>query len=212
MSTTVLPSLPGLTWPMRRSPIFNTTKQVNRSGKEVRIANWSTPRYQWLLDFNFIRQGVGGPVGATWTEFSQLEGFFESLKGGWDSFLYTDPDDNNVTGQTIATAVGGSTQNYQLVRTFGGSNTTIYAPNTSLSYAVRDNGVTKTVGTDYTIGTWGGSNPGQIQFTYIPTAGHLITADFSYYWPCRFDDDQISFDKVMAYYYELKKLSFTSIK
>jgi len=206
VSSTVLPSLPGLTWPAKRSAIFNTTKQVNKSGKEVRIANWSTPRYQWVLDFNFLRQSAS----PAFTEFSQLEGFFETLKGGWDSFLYTDPDDNSVTGQAIATAVGGSTQNYQLVRTFGGANTVIYAPNTVT--AVKDNGVTKTVGTDYTIGNWGSATPGQILFTYVPITGHAITADFTYYFPCRFDDDQLDFDKMMSNYYELKKLSFMSIK
>ena len=205
MSTSVLPSLPGLGFPWTRAPIYKTRTQANISGKEVRIADWSYPRYQWVLQYNALRQSAS----PSFTEFSQLEGFFETLLGGWDSFLYTDPDDNSVTTQALANGDGATTV-FQLVRTFGGVTIPVLAPNVVTSVWV--NGSLKTVTTDYTISNWGTAVPGCITFTVPPGAGQAVTTTFTYYFPCRFDDDTLTFSKFLSTVYELKKLSFTSIK
>lgn len=209
MSTNVFPSLAGLGWPTSRSPIFKTRRQVNISGKEVRIADWSYPRYKWTLVFNFLRQGAG-TFSSSYTEFSQLEGFFEKLLGGWDSFLYADPDDGVVVGQNIAVGNGVTTA-FQLQRTFGGASCPILAPNLATTFNVYLNGVQQPGG-NYTVTPWGATNPGLLTFVSPPGNGVLITADFTYYFPCRFDDDTLTFEKVLSFVYDCKKLSFTSIK
>lgn len=209
MSTSVLPSIAGLTFPASRTPIFATRKQSSISGKETRIADWSYPRYQWTLQFSVLRQGAF--AGASYTEMAQLEGFFEALQGGFDSFLYTDPDDNAVSGQALGTGDGSKTV-FPLTRTFGGTNAPILAPNTVS--AVYLNGVSQ-LGSSYTVTPWGTSNsngPGQLIFNTAPGSTVAVTADFSYYFPCRFDDDKIDFERFMQSLYALKKLSFTSIK
>jgi hypothetical protein len=51
-----------------------------------------------------------------------------------------------------------------------------------------------------------------VTFVTAPGAGVSITADFTYYWPCRFDGDTLPFNKFMSSLYAGKKLSFKSVK
>ena len=97
MSTGTIPVLPGLWIEYDKAPIFATRRPTSISGKETRIRDQAYPRYQWTQAYNALRQGPSQ------TEQSQLQGFFETLGGGWDSFLFTDPDDSSVTSQGIGT-------------------------------------------------------------------------------------------------------------
>lgn len=206
MGTAVFPTLPGLGWSITRTQIFKARKQVSVSGKETALADWAYPRWQWELVFDLLRQGGG------WTEMQQLAGFYAARNGGFDSFLYQDQDDNAVSSQQIAVGDGVATQ-FQLVRSFGGFTEPVLAPNQVTSVTV--GGTPKVNGTDYGIGTWGNgvTPPGTITFfTGAPAAGAPIAASFSYYWPCRFVDDQCAFEKFMAGAYQVRKLTFMSIK
>src|ERR1039458_1646325 len=122
MGTSVFPSLPGEMFPVTRTPSWDTTVQQNLSGKEVRIANSTYPRWKWELSFSVLRSA------AAYTEFQQLAGFFNALQGSFDTFQYQDADDNAVTGQTIGTG-DGTTTAFQLVRAFGGFIEPVLAPN-----------------------------------------------------------------------------------
>lgn len=210
MSVAVFPQLAGLTYPAIRTPTFQTRKPVSVSGKTTRISDWSSPRYSWEIPASVLRQGVID--GVTETEFATLEGFFEQMRGGGDSFLYTDPKDNAVTGQAIGVGDGVTTQ-FQLVRTFGGNTIDILAMNFLLGFTVYVNGVAKTYTTDYTINGWASvSAPGVIVFTSPPGSTLAITADFHYYFPCSFDDDTMSFELFDSLRYQVKSIKFTSIK
>lgn len=205
MSTQVFPSLAGLEYPVRRTPIFNKIVQTAASGNEVRAALWSMPRWQWTLSFNFLRDDSNN-------EFRTLLGFYLARQGAYDSFLFTDPDDNSVTSQTIATTDGAS-RLFQLNRTFGGFTENVLAPNTVTTLKV--NGVTKVQGTDYYVAGWQDATypPGTIYFLLgIPAAGNPITVTYSYYWPVRFLEDQYDFDKFMNKLWEQKKLELISLK
>ena len=46
-------------------------------------------------------------------------GFFLQLQGQFGTFLYTDPDDNTVTGQAFATG-DGATTSFTMMRSLGG--------------------------------------------------------------------------------------------
>jgi uncharacterized protein (TIGR02217 family) len=208
MGTQVFPSLPGIGWSVTRSPMFKTRKQVSISGKETSLADWSYPRYQWELCFNFLRQNPS----ATFTEMEELFAFYNTCGGGWDSFLYWDTNDNTATSQVIAEG-DGSTVQFQLCRSFGGSVEPIFAPHVVSKVTV--NGVTKTNGTDYGIGDWGNgvTPPGTVNFfTGAPPSGEEIAASFTFYWPCRFVEDQCAFEQFTAVHHAIKKLAFMSIK
>jgi uncharacterized protein (TIGR02217 family) len=206
MSTSVFPTLAGLGWSVMRREMWKTRNQEAISGKETRIADWSYPRHQWSLGFDFLRQGALS--GTTYAEFAQLAGFFNLRQGSFDSFLYADADDNAATGQGIGTG-DGATTSFALVRSFGGFVEPILAPNV-VSH-VYLNGVAQSGGS-YTVSAWGTSSPGTLTFTTAPGSGVAITADFSFYFPCRFTADQMDFEKFMAALYAAKKVAFVSLK
>ena len=210
MSSSVLPNMASLGIEWTRTPTFQTRKQKSISGKVVRIRDQQNPLYTWELNYSALRQGTIG--GTAFTEFSQLEGFFETLGGGFDSFLYTDPDDN-ASGTDYQFGVGdGTTAAFQLARNFGGNAIPILAPNVVTN--VKVSGTLQTLGTAYTVSTWGATTPGVITFQsgHIPAAAAPITWTGTFYFPCSFDDDSLTFKKFLGLVYELQKLSFTSIK
>ena len=206
MSTSVFPTLAGLGWSVTRREIWKTRSQEAISGKETRIADWSYPRHQWSLGFDFLRQGAFS--GTAYSEFALLAGFFDLRQGAFDSFLYTDADDNAVTGQAIATG-DGATTSFDFVRGFGGFAEPILAPN--VVSAVYLNAVAQSP-SSYTVNGWGSASPGTLVFTTAPGSGVAISADFSFYFPCRFAADQMDFEKFMAALYSAKKISFISLK
>jgi len=196
MSTAAFPTLTGLGWSVKRSPKWSTRVQTAVSGKETRIALWSYPRWQWDLSFEFLR---GDPVHA---EFQALAGFFNARQGQFDSFLYTDADDNSVTGQAIGTG-DGATAAFPMVRSFGGFTEPVLAP--TLVSAVYVAGVAQPV----SVWSVGGT---MLVFATAPAAGAAITADFSFAFPCRFTEDQLDFEKFMFQLWQGKNVKFQSIK
>jgi hypothetical protein len=58
---------------------------------------------------------------------------------------------------------------------------------------------------------WSLSLPNQLVFPAAPTAGQAITADFDFWFVCRFTEDKFDFDKFMNQLWELEKLQFRSL-
>ena len=205
MSTSVFPILAGLGWSVTRREMWKTRKQEAISGKETRIADWSYPRHQWSLSFDFLRQGALS--GTSYSEFAQLAGFFNLRQGSYDSFLSTDADDNAVAAQVIATG-DGTTTSFPLVRAFGGYVEPVLSPNVVSDVYL--NGVAQSSG--FSVSAWGAATPGILSFTTAPGSGVVISADFSFYFPCRFAADQLDFEKFMAALWQAKKVEFINLK
>ena len=198
MTELVFPALAGIGWSVKRSPVWKTRAQQAISGKETRLADWSYPAWHWELTFDFLRSD---PVAA---EFQALAGFFNARQGAFGTFLYGDADDNAVTGQSLGTGDGATTM-FQLIRAFGGFIEPVLAPN--VVSAVYLAGVVQAPSA-YSV------DPitGLLTFTAAPASGAAITADFSYYFRCRFAEDTVDFEKFMATLYRAQKLAFVSLK
>ena len=87
----------------------------------------------------------------------------------------------------------------------------VLAPNLGATVVVYLNGVVQSLA-GYSINPWGtgdAAGPGALKFTTAPGLGVSVTADFSYYFPCRFDEDALDFEKFMSAVYSLKKMAFT---
>jgi len=208
MSTAAFPTLPGLAWPVRRDPMWQTRTQDAVSGKRLNIADWSYPKYKWTVSFNFLRGD-----NPTHVEWQTLMGFFNSMYGSWDSFLYTDPRDNTVTGSTIGT--GDSTNRaFQLKRLFGSSVASFTEPilgPTAISKLVV--GVTTMTSTQYVLQYWGSTAPGMVTMSsFAPSTLQAVVADFTYAWPVSFDNDTMNFEEFVKQIWDLKTVSFTSLK
>jgi len=89
------PTLPGLDISVKRSEIYSTLVQPGATGKEQRASFQSTPRFQFDLTFNFFRQ-TGFSANTVSDELAALQTFFETQKGQWDTFSFTDPVDSTV--------------------------------------------------------------------------------------------------------------------
>ena len=202
----IFPALPGLAWSVTKSPTFQTRIQRAVSGRELRALDYPYPLWQFTLVFDFLRDNPA----AGFDELRTLMGFFMLCQGAFGTFLFQDPSDDRVSGQQIGTGDTLKTV-FQLQRTMGktlpggGFLEPIVAPN--VVGAVYFNGIVQDPA-GYSVD----SMTGLVTFNTAPGSGLIITADYSYYFRCRFVDDSYAFENFMFRLWQLKKLTFISVR
>ena len=211
MSDNVFPTLGGLEFNIKRTELWGgTTIQESISGKRTSINTWSSPRYSWELSFAVlptVADMINSP--SLQADFQNLFGFFNSVGGRFDTFLYTDTNDNSISSQALGVG-DGTTTSFQLVSAFGGYVQPIFAPNVVSNVSI--GGVTQGSST-YTVNAWGTAPAGTINFVTAPgSSAPTVTASFSYYFPVRCDDDSLTFNMFMKNLYECKSFKFSSEK
>lgn len=199
MAPPIFPTLKGIAFPVRRSPILRTLHQEATSGQDNPIELWTYPRWQYELTYDFLR------ADSVNLEFQTLAAFYLGQRASSRVFQFTDPDDGTVTNQSFGTG-DGTTTAFALVRTLAGTGgftftEPVFAPTIT---NIKDNGVPTVL---YTLGT-----QGLVTFNSAPLAGHVLTWTGTYNWLCRFDEDSIDLSKFASNFYDLKKVLFTSIK
>jgi len=207
MAELVFPSLPGLGWSVMKAPRFASRIQKAVSGRELRIVDQPLPIWLFTLTFPILRDkhDTRGPAGwgGLYDELRTLAGFFLQMQGQFATFLFDDPTDDSVLGQSIGTGDAGTTV-FQLVRTFGGFVEPVTAPNAVT--AIYFNGIIQSAA------SWSvDPATGIVTFTAPPPAGRAITADLSYYFRCRFAEDSNEFDNFNYQKWSLKQLKFQSV-
>jgi uncharacterized protein (TIGR02217 family) len=197
MSNLVFPDLPGLTYPVKKSPTWKTDISETVSGLETRISYWSYPVWRYGISFSVLRDDA---MNELWT----LIGFFNRHFGSWDSWLFRDPDDYMVVGEVMGVGTGTQTA-YQLIRSKGGYTEPVYSPSTNV--AIKVNNVAVTQGVHYSL-----SPTGHVNFFSPPADNVLITWSGEFYWRCRFEDDSVDFEKFANRIWESQEVKFRSIK
>ncbi len=193
MSQLIFPVLiPGMKMDLTRAPRFKTLIQSAVSGKETRAAFMGFPLWDLTLAYEFLQSGRRG------NDLDQILALFGQVKGAWDSFLLSVPDDNTVTDHLIAT--GNGSRSYQLMRSITASGFTLTEPvmNVNTVTNVKVNGIAVS---GYTV-----SSTGLLTLPVTPATGAPITWSGSYYFRCRFANDTADFSRFMADLYELKSL------
>jgi uncharacterized protein (TIGR02217 family) len=202
----IFPALAGLAWSVTKTPTFQTRIQRAVSGRELRALDYPYPLWQFALIYDFLRDDPA----AGFDELRTLLGFFMLCQGAFGTFLFQDPTDCQVTGQQIGTG-NASTTVFQLQRAMGtalpggGFLEPIVAP--KLVNAIYFDGITQDPAS-YSVDP----NSGLVTFGTAPGNGLIITADFSYYFRCRFIDDKYDFENFMYRLWQLKKLTFISVR
>jgi uncharacterized protein (TIGR02217 family) len=202
----IFPTLPGLAWSVTKTPTFQTRIQRAASGRELRALDYPHPLWQFAVAYEFLRDNP--TVG--YDELRTLIGFFMLCQGAYGTFLFEDPTDCQVVGQQIGVG-NASTTVFQLQRAMGtnlpggGFFEPIVAP--KVVRAVYLNGITQDPAT-YSIDF----DSGLLSFSTAPGSELIITADFSYYFRCRFTDDKYDFENFMHRLWQLKKLTFISVR
>jgi len=176
------------------------------SGRELRALDYPYPLWQFTLVFDLLRDNPA----AGYDELRTLMGFFMRCQGAFGTFLFCDPSDDRVTGQQIGTG-NASTTVFQLQRAMGsglpggGFLEPIVAPD--VVSAVYLDGITQSPG-NYSVDP----NTGLVTFSTAPASGRIISADYSYYFRCRFIDDSYAFENFMFQLWQLKRLTFISVR
>jgi len=213
MSNAIFPTLPGLAFDVGKSPLFSTAIQRAASGRELRRRRWAHPLYQIALTFEFLRDDVA------FNELKTLAGFYMQRGGSFDSFLFTDPDDNRAINEVLAVGDSVATA-FQAQRTFGGN----VEPLSNVASIDDPNGASMWGADPATAPMWSADtantsmwaaviykpsdytlNPGgQVVFNRPVPAGVTLLWSGSFYYRCRFNDDQMDFNKFMDQLWNLK--------
>ena len=133
-------------------------------------------------------------------------GFFLSVQGGFQTFLFDDPTDDAVSTEQQFGTGDGTTTSFQLGRTLisGGFFEPIVAPNTVTGIWL--GGVLQSP-SNYTVD----AATGIVTFTTAPPASTDIFWTGTFYFRCRFDDDMAEFDNFMLGLWRAKQIKFRSV-
>lgn len=160
-------------------PEYSTDIVITHGGYEQRNINWSQARAKYN-----VAHGV-----KTQAQLDALIAFFRARKGRAEGFRFKDWSDYKATAQIIGTG-NGTNQIFQLVKTYssgGVSETRTITKPVVGSLAVYVGGALQ-AGSAYTLD----STNGKISFTTAPANAAVITADFEFDVPVRFDTDRLS--------------------
>lgn len=262
--------LPGLAFSVYKTPMFKTNIQEAATGNEVRTALAEYPRWDFKLSYEFLEDRTGAE-----SSLKTILGFFLARRGSWDSWLFKDPDDYEVTNGYCGDSDGVTTE-FPFLRGIGefyerigqvdttktlnvylmldGEAQTI--PNvgpftitvTNAATFQEDGGVTKSgipmtkvtgapAAGQYAVSSGGiytfhssDSNdavlisyrytvdpadytvtmPNRLIFDTAPVAG-IVSADFQFYFVCRFLEDAMEFEKFSDQLWSLQECAFRSL-
>ncbi|WND04498.1 DUF2460 domain-containing protein [Acinetobacter soli] len=195
MSDVLFPELPGLEWDLTKTPMFNTKIMQSVNGRELRASYQAVPKYQISMSFAFLRESKGRK------ELQQLEGFFLERRGSFDSFLFKMPEDNEFQCTFIGDGVQTSFQLYKQINT-----TQIPLQHTQAEQSedplMWDEVASKPMWSDPDSQMWllqfVITNNGLLQMPIPLTAGESITISGTYYYRCRFADDEQQYTNFMS--------------
>jgi uncharacterized protein (TIGR02217 family) len=160
-------------------PEYSTDVVITQSGYEQRNANWSQARARYN-----VAHGV-----KTQAQLDTLIAFFRARKGRADGFRFKDWTDYQVGGQLIGTG-NGVTMAFSLVKSYSsGSSSEVRAISKPVagSQNIYLGGVLQS-GSAYSLNT----TTGLVTFVTAPLLGAVISADFEFDVPVRFDTDRLS--------------------
>jgi len=190
-------ALPGLAFSVHKKPLFKTNIHEAPSGKEVRNSMAQYPRWEFNLTYEFLEDKTGAD-----SSLKTIMGFFMLCGGSFAAWLFKDPDDYLVVNGLCGVADGTITA-FPFLRDMGGFPEQVGQVDQSNDINVYVDGVLQDPG-DYTI------NGDEFIFTSAPSSGN-VTADFQFFFVCRFLEDQLDFEKFMDKLWQLQECDFRSI-
>ena len=201
---TIAPPNGSFAWPVKRTPRFNTLKQMpaNLRG-ELAISLTTFPIWDFVFDVSWL-PGDETPAQSS-SALQSLLGFFGLVQGSFSPWLFTHPYDNAIPSANPASCTNsvnggnagdGTTTTFLMTRQIGALQDLIQNFNGSTSIYL--NGVLQASG--YTIDAYG-----NLTFTTPPGAGVTVEWSGAFYYLCRFDED--SWSDLQEEFYQIWTLS-----
>lgn len=203
MSNLIFPAFspPGFTptWPVKKTPRFATIVQTPASQRgEVRVS--LTPYPIWMFEYELsILKGDMGIAGG----LQNMIGFFGSVLGSAQDWLFEDPNDNAVADMQFGTG-DGTTTSFQLLRNIAGMLDIVQNVNGVPTIMI--GGVVQSP-TNYSI-----SATGIVTFGTAPANLAVLTWTGSFFFRCRFEEDTLSdLSEFMYELWSIDSLKFRSL-
>lgn len=184
MSNKIFPEFQGLSIEAIKTPIWKSNIYESESGRETRTQKWRFPRYRFTLNYNFLTDNNIQSITLTKGDLEKLLGFYNSVGGTFEDFLFKDDVENYCENQSFAIGDGVSIQ-FQLVRSLPDwiepVRGIVEAPHVFIN------------GEETTEFRY--SNTGLIIFNEAPPVGSLISWSGSYYFRVRFEDEELELER-----------------
>lgn len=195
----VLPLLPGRSFLGNKTPLWKTEVQEALSGKEYRRRLWTYPRWRFSLSHEFIHHQI------TNSDLERLTAFYNSHSGSYQEFLFFDPEDNVALDEPLGPG-NGVDSTFQLTRTVNSSGMSFMEPIRALygNPQIKLDGVSTTA---FTMGEYG-----RVTFSSPPSLGVMVTWSGTFFFVCRFEEDELSISQLMSRLWSQDGLGFVSIK
>ncbi len=191
----VLPHMPGQTLLAKKSPEWSTGVQKSVSGRRRTTAYYPAPFWTFQINYNAVRKRPG------LDEWTRLVEFFNQRKGQFGDFLYFDRTDHLVTKHRFGFG-DGNTRTFQLSRAIGNWIEPIYGVVNIDLVTVAGMPVTA-----YSV-----DSLGQVTFAQAPAGGQALEWTGAFFFRCAYDSDSMEGAQPFGQIWEMKNVSFTSIK
>lgn len=205
VSDYVFPTLKGLTYPIKKSPKWNTLQNRSISGLPKYFQLYTYPFYDLKLQFSYLED-----ENSEEDDIHTLMSFYNQVGGAGQDFLFGDPlfEVNTVTNQTFGVGDGVHTS-FRLARTYGNYTEPVFGIASAPIIYSTINGTTTTltVNTDY---TW--NKKALITFTTAPANGAVLSWSGTWYYRCHFKNDDEEFQQIFYGGWDLEELELESMK
>jgi uncharacterized protein (TIGR02217 family) len=158
-------------------PAFSTRVIEAASGYEQRNRNWSQARGRWTVATGIKRR----------SEIEQLIAFFRARAGRAYGFRFKDHNDHQAEIQLLGVGDGSTTQ-FQLVKHYGSGPVT---ETRTITKPVQGTVAMYLDGAPQGSGWSVNHLTGIVTFSSAPAEGVVVSADFEFDVPVRFDDDHM---------------------
>jgi len=153
--------------PLSEDVNWSTLVTKYEDGKEQRRKKWSQPKRGYSISLK----------GKTREVMSQVWDFYNARNGIYDTFYFTNPNENPITGEIVGVG-NGSNVNYNLQN----------YPLPSGAIAISVGGVAKVETTNYTLSR----ATGAVTFVQTPASGDQILATYSFCRVVRFAENKLT--------------------
>lgn len=196
-------------YPVNISIVMDTTVGTTKSLRETRVAQQTYPLWDIEIPFYELRdqtqnQTPYGPF-AGYAQYEELVQIWLMAYGQTNVFGFTCPWDASRSAQLIGTG-DGATTTFTAYRTWGSGALATIAPvgliNSVTQVSVNGTPISSSL---YTV------NRDSITFTTAPAAAAAITMTFSYYYLCRFSEDEQDFEEFGKNRWQVPSLKFQAV-